>query len=64
MSSTMDDDKPRKAAVHEIGQDLAPLSLDEIERRIEVLKEEIERLAAARTAKQASKAAADLFFKR
>jgi uncharacterized small protein (DUF1192 family) len=64
MSSAMDDDRPRKLPVHEIGQDLTPLSLEEIDRRIEVLKAEIDRLAASRASKQASKAAADLFFKR
>lgn len=61
---TTEDDRPRRAQVHEIGQDLTPLSLEEIDRRIEVLKAEIERLAASRASKQASKAAADLFFKR
>ncbi len=58
-----DDDKPRKHAVHEIGQDLSQLSIDEIGRRIEVLSAEIERLSETRTAKQASKNAADAFFK-
>jgi uncharacterized small protein (DUF1192 family) len=64
MNISMDDDKPRKVPVHEIGQDLGPLSLEEIDRRIENLKSEIERLSATRASKQASKAAADLFFKR
>lgn len=59
-----DDDHPRKAGVHEIGQDLSPLSIDEIDRRIAALHAEIERLQAVRAGKQASKAAADLFFKR
>jgi uncharacterized small protein (DUF1192 family) len=63
MSIATDDDKPRKVPIHEIGQDLGPLSLEEIDRRIEALKLEIERLAATRASKQASKAAADLFFK-
>lgn len=64
MSGPMEDDRPRKAPVHEIGQDLTPLAHEEIDRRIEVLKAEIERLSASRASKQASKAAADLFFKR
>ncbi|MFY8039301.1 MAG: DUF1192 domain-containing protein [Bosea sp. (in: a-proteobacteria)] len=59
-----DDDRPRKANAHEIGQDLSPLSIDEIDRRIAALHGEIERLQAVRAGKQASKAAADLFFKR
>ena len=59
-----DDDRPRRANAHEIGQDLSPLSIDEIDRRIAALHGEIERLQAVRAGKQASKAAADLFFKR
>lgn len=64
MSGAMDDERPRKLPVHEIGQDLTPLSIEEIDRRIDVLTSEIERLVASRSSKQASKAAADLFFKR
>jgi uncharacterized small protein (DUF1192 family) len=59
-----DDDRPRRSPVHEIGQDLSPLSIEDIDRRIAALQAEIERLAEARAGKQASKAAADLFFKR
>ncbi|MCX7340969.1 MAG: DUF1192 domain-containing protein [Hyphomicrobiales bacterium] len=58
-----DDDKPVIEAAHKIGQDLSQLSLEEIDRRVALLKAEIERLDAARKAKQASRAAADLFFK-
>ncbi len=58
-----DDDKPRKPALHEIGQDLSQLSIEEIGRRIEALSAEIERLTEARSRKQASKNAADAFFK-
>ena len=58
-----DDDKPRKVAVHEIGQDLSQLSIEEIGRRMDVLSVEIERLSLARAAKQASKNAADAFFR-
>jgi uncharacterized small protein (DUF1192 family) len=63
MSGFAEDDRPRKALAHEIGQDLSPLSLEEIDRRIAMLKAEIERLSAARAGKQASKAAADAVFK-
>lgn len=62
--SFIDDDKPRKAPVHEIGQDLSQLSVEELARRIAALKEEIDRLGAMLASKQASKAAADAFFKR
>ena len=49
---------------HEIGQDLALLSVDELEERVALLKSEIARLEEARGAKLASRAAADAFFKR
>ena len=53
----------KKKPAHEIGQPLDTLSVGEIDERIEVLKEEIARLATARVAKAASKLAADSFFK-
>lgn len=49
---------------HEIGQDLSLLSVDELEERVTMLRAEIARLEEARTAKLASRAAADAFFKR
>lgn len=59
------DDLPKpKPKPHEIGQDLSLLSVFELEERIDLLKEEITRLEAARAAKQASKSAADTFFKK
>jgi uncharacterized small protein (DUF1192 family) len=63
MAAIEDDDKPKKLA-HEIGQDLALLSLKELDERIAVLQDEIARLEAARAKKQASRFAADQFFKR
>lgn len=59
-----DEDRPLKPPQHIIGQDLSELSIQEIERRVTLLTEEIERLTAARASKLASKATADLFFKR
>ena len=59
-----DDDRPKKKIVHEIGQDLALLSVEELDDRIGLLKEEIARLDNARAKKQASRAAADGFFKK
>ena len=54
----------RKAPLHhDIGQKLDALSVTELAERIEMLKEEIARLAAARQAKLASAQAADAFFK-
>ncbi len=55
--------RPKKVATHEIGQVLDALSLHELDERIALLKAEIERLEGARSAKEASKRAADAFFK-
>jgi uncharacterized small protein (DUF1192 family) len=59
-----DDDRPKKKIVHEIGQDLALLSVSELRERIALLTEEIARLEANITRKDASKSAADTFFKK
>jgi uncharacterized small protein (DUF1192 family) len=59
-----DDDRPKKKLVHEIGQDLALLSVEELSDRISVLNDEIARLRAALEKKRASRSAADQFFKR
>jgi uncharacterized small protein (DUF1192 family) len=64
MAAPEEDDKPKKKLAHEIGQDLALLSLKELDERIAVLQDEIARLEAARAKKQASRFAADQFFKR
>jgi uncharacterized small protein (DUF1192 family) len=58
-----DDDRPRKKVVHEIGQELSLLSIEELNERIELLASEIERLRAAAVSKLASRNAADKFFK-
>ncbi|SDN99195.1 Uncharacterized small protein, DUF1192 family [Methylobacterium phyllostachyos] len=59
-----DDDRPRKAVSHEIGQPLDTLSLSDLDERIALLRAEIARIEAARAAKQAAQGAADAFFKR
>jgi uncharacterized small protein (DUF1192 family) len=59
-----DDDAPKKKTVHDIGEELATLSLDELAERIALLRREIERIEAAIAAKKASAAAAESFFKR
>jgi uncharacterized small protein (DUF1192 family) len=64
MPAIDDDDRPKRKIVHEIGQDLALLSVGELKERIALLKEEIARLEADIARKGASKAAADLFFKK
>jgi uncharacterized small protein (DUF1192 family) len=59
------DEKPRpKPSKHEIGQDLSLLSLHELDERVKMLEEEIVRLREARAKKDASRTAADGFFKR
>jgi uncharacterized small protein (DUF1192 family) len=59
-----EDDRPKKKIVHEIGQELALLSVKELQERIVLLKEEIGRLEDAIARKQASRNVADTFFKK
>jgi uncharacterized small protein (DUF1192 family) len=58
------DDLPKKKIAHEIGQELTLLSVGELAERIGLLKDEIARLEAEATRKQASQRAADSFFKK
>ena len=61
----MFDDEPQKKPVsHEIGQDLSSLSIEELEKRVGLLKEEIARLEDAGAAKRASMSSAESFFKK
>ena len=64
MPAIDDDDRPKKKIAHEIGQDLTLMSVGELNERIAILKDEIARLEADIKTKQASKSAADLFFKK
>jgi len=64
MPAIDDDDKPKKKIAHEIGQELTLLSVEELRGRIQVLNDEISRLEADIKQKQASRSAADQFFKR
>jgi uncharacterized small protein (DUF1192 family) len=59
-----EEERPKKKLAHEIGQDLALLSVEELRDRIALLKEEIARLEAAMASKQASRSTADQFFKK
>ena len=63
MAKDDEDFKPAPVA-HTIGEDLARLSVEELEHRISALKTEITRLEQAITAKNASRLAANQFFKR
>jgi uncharacterized small protein (DUF1192 family) len=58
-----DDEPVRKKTVHEIGEDLSKLSIDELAERVEILKSEIGRLERAADAKKASTSFAQSFFK-
>ena len=58
------DDLPRKKITHEMGQELALLSVCELAERIALLKDEIARLEAEMKRKNATKSAADMFFKK
>jgi uncharacterized small protein (DUF1192 family) len=64
MPAIDEDDRPKKKVTHEIGQDLALLSIEELQERIAVLKEEIARLDAEVARKHSSRNVADGFFKR
>jgi uncharacterized small protein (DUF1192 family) len=58
------DELPKKKITHEMGQDLALLSVGELAERIGLLKEEIARIEGEMARKRASKSAADTFFKK
>lgn len=64
MAAFDDDDRPKKKIVHDIGQDLALLSVDELAARIALLQDEIVRLDAEVTRKRASRDVAAQFFKK
>lgn len=64
MAVTEDDDRPKKKVAHEIGQELTLLSVKELGARIELMHSEIARLEADKAKKQASRSAADQFFKK
>ena len=53
----------KKPTLHQIGQEMADVSIHEIEERIGLLKQEIERLDAILTRKRAAKDAAAGVFK-
>lgn len=57
-----DDENVKKSPEIVIGEDLEALSVDELKKRITLLKSEIDRIDSDIEKKQASKNAADKFF--
>jgi uncharacterized small protein (DUF1192 family) len=64
MAAIDPDDLPKKKITHEMGQDLALLSVGELAERVALLKDEIARLEAEMARKRRSQSAADTFFKK
>ncbi len=58
-----EDDRPKPKTTHEIGQDLTLLSVEELQARVQLMHDEINRLEADIASKNATRAAADQFFK-
>lgn len=58
-----DDDGPRQATVHRIGEPLDTLSVEDLTERVSALRAEIARLEAARDAKKAALAQAGSIFR-
>jgi uncharacterized small protein (DUF1192 family) len=63
MMAREDEELPRKAVAHEIGQDLSLLSVEDLTLRIALLSDEIARLEQALVKKRASRDAANSVFK-
>lgn len=57
-------ERPLPKPKHQLGEPLDTLSVEDLRLRIATLREEIARLEAEVAAKQASRDAADAFFKR
>jgi len=64
MATIDDDDRPKKKIVHEIGQDLSLLSVEELGHRVQLLHDEISRIEADMAQKRSKRAVADQFFKK
>ena len=64
MAAIDDDDRPKKKVVHEVGQDLSLLSVEELSARVQLLHDEVGRIEADIAQKRAKRAAADQFFKK
>ena len=60
----LDDDRPKKPPTAQPGELLADLSVDELKKRIEIYRGEIERLEREIAAKEKHMKAAEAFFRR
>ena len=60
----LDDDRPKKPPIAQPGEVLADLSVDELKKRIEIYRGEIERLEGEIAAKEKHMKAAEAFFRR
>lgn len=61
--SIFDDEPKKKARAHEIGQDLSQLSVGELGERIAQLRAEIGRIEDELRSKDATRTAAEAFFR-
>ena len=61
--SMFEDEQQKKPLAHEIGCDLSLISVDELQERIALLQQEIERLEAEKSSKEKSKNAAESLFR-
>lgn len=59
-----DDDEVRKPKGHEVGMPIDAMSVEELQQRIALLRDEIARLEQAIAARRNTRAAADSLFKR
>jgi uncharacterized small protein (DUF1192 family) len=62
--SLFDDDKPVKKTSHEIGADLSAISVDELNKRVVLLRQEIARIEAEIRTKSSSRNVAESLFKK
>ena len=61
--SLFEEERPKKPAAHEVGADLSLLSVEELGKRVELLKSEILRVEAEMGRKAAGRRAADNLFR-
>ncbi len=59
----IDNDKPKRPTSHDVGSDLSSLSIEELEQRIVLLKDEMARLETEKQKKAVDRRAADSLFR-